>query len=130
MSIVPKAIRSIRIIAIPLTRPTLPISKSAGANPPPPTSNGNGNPTRSPVLTYYHFQINSPHPPEQEAFKVGRIKALLTSWQPEGGVVKWATEKAADTWAGFGKAPEGSWKVRWLSYTNLTRLFPSGETHP
>ncbi|KAG6899795.1 hypothetical protein C0993_006919, partial [Termitomyces sp. T159_Od127] len=32
-------------------------------------------------------------------------------WIPEGGYVKWITTKAADTWAGFGKA-KGGWKLK------------------
>ena len=31
-------------------------------------------------------------------------------WLPEEGVVKWATNKGADVWAGFGKEKSG-WKV-------------------
>ena len=44
-------------------------------------------------LTYYHFVT----PPRE---KKG------TDW------VSWTTRKAAELWAGFGKAPEGHWKVR------------------
>lgn len=53
---------------------------------------------RAPIpgpLTYYHFQ--TPPPPEDAK---------------RGGVVKWASKKASDLWAGFGKAKEGTWKVR------------------
>ena len=45
---------------------------------------------------YYHFQT----PPRAGA---------STNQKP--GLVKMATAKAAEMWAGFGKAPEGSWKV-------------------
>ncbi|EKM51624.1 uncharacterized protein PHACADRAFT_127350 [Phanerochaete carnosa HHB-10118-sp] len=49
-------------------------------------------------LTYYHFATP---PPKQNGKR---------SW------VQWATHKAADIWAGFGKAPEGHWKRRTFSY--------------
>ena len=45
--------------------------------------------------TYYHFQ--TPPPPSSEA-------------QPS--ILKTAMGKAASIWADFGKAPEGTWKVR------------------
>ncbi|KAG6919633.1 hypothetical protein DXG01_003497 [Tephrocybe rancida] len=32
-------------------------------------------------------------------------------WMPEGGIMKWVTTKAGDTWAGFGKA-KGGWKLK------------------
>ena len=44
-------------------------------------------------LTYYHFLT----PPDTRG---------ANSWH------KWAIAKASDLWAGLGKAPEGSWKVR------------------
>lgn len=44
-------------------------------------------------LTYYHFFTP---PPENENKR---------------GPVKWVTTKTLDLWAGFGTAPEGSWKV-------------------
>ncbi|KLO09062.1 hypothetical protein SCHPADRAFT_834439 [Schizopora paradoxa] len=46
---------------------------------------------------YYHFQTPS------------RPGASSTQ---KPGLVKMATTKAAEMWAGFGKAPEGSWKQR------------------
>ncbi|OSD07619.1 hypothetical protein PYCCODRAFT_1430864 [Trametes coccinea BRFM310] len=48
-------------------------------------------------LTYYHFIT----PTES---------AKTTSWS------KWAAAKAADLWAGLGKAPEGNWKRRAFLY--------------
>jgi hypothetical protein len=45
-------------------------------------------------LTYYHFATP---PPEQDEKR---------------DLAKWATQRAAELWAGFGKAPEGHWKVR------------------
>jgi hypothetical protein len=41
------------------------------------------------------------------------------SWIPKGGLARWAQNKAAETWASFGKA-QGGWKVRALSgYTKV-----------
>ena len=40
--------------------------------------------------------------------------ASTSHWVPEGGVVKWMMQKAAVMWVGFGKPPEGSWKVSCL----------------
>ena len=51
--------------------------------------------SRSPThehLTYYHFVT----PPRDDKGK---------DWS------RWIGVKAAEIWAGFGKAPEGSWKV-------------------
>ncbi|RDB18948.1 Uncharacterized protein C23H3.12c [Hypsizygus marmoreus] len=95
MSITPKVLRKMRIIAIPLTRPILAqahVQKKNNAHP-------------SGILTYYQFQISSPRTPEEEKTTPG------SRWVPEGGVVKWMSTKAADTWAGFGKA-EGGWKLK------------------
>lgn len=44
-------------------------------------------------LTYYHFA--TPPPREDKG----------QSW------AQWASDKAAGLWGGFGKAPEGTWKV-------------------
>ena len=41
--------------------------------------------------------------------------------------MKWATGKAADGWAGFGKAKEGSWQVS-TGVVNLTRFLPGRPT--
>ncbi|GJE88527.1 mitochondrial K -H exchange-related-domain-containing protein [Phanerochaete sordida] len=49
-------------------------------------------------LTYYHFATR----PRKQDGKPG--------W------AEWATHKAADLWAGFGKAPEGHWKRRTFLY--------------
>lgn len=46
--------------------------------------------------TYYHVQM-PPRKPEKEGARPSLLKR--------------ATGKAAELWAGFGKAPEGSWKV-------------------
>lgn len=45
-------------------------------------------------LTYYHFHTPPPHPDKEPT------------------IFKKATNKAADLWGGFGKSPEGHWKVK------------------
>ena len=62
--------RSLRVIALPLTRAPH-------------------------QLTYYHF-VNPPSGASKNA----------------NSLVNRAVTKALDVWAGFGKAEEGSWKVR------------------
>jgi hypothetical protein len=99
MSVVPKTMRAIRIIALPLTRSgvlsgTRPLADKTRAP--------------NPSLTYYHFQLTSPSAlngaNEQDSGIQGRLR----------NVIKWASTKAADGWAGFAKAPEGSWKVIYI----------------
>ena len=51
-------------------------------------------PSSSGHLTYYHFATPRP---KQDGKR---------DW------IQWATHKASNIWAGFGKAPEGHWKVR------------------
>ena len=80
-----KAVRSARIIALPLTRPNPRASLSA--------HNHN--------LTYYHFQLSGP------------------AKKSEKGIIGWATTKAANIWAGFGKGAEGSWQVSCLFSAGL-----------
>lgn len=92
MSVIQKSLRPMRIIALPLARPALlngnhsPIGKLGLANP---------------SLTYYQFQLTAPREKTEEE-EEGRTQNL----------VSWVTTKAADAWAGFGKAPQGNWKVR------------------
>jgi hypothetical protein len=74
--------RSMRIIALPLTRH--PPVHQVQTNTAQPNQ-------RAYIVTYYHFQLTS---------------------KPEGGLVNSLTAKVADLWAGFGRAPEGSWNVR------------------
>ena len=93
------ALRKLRIITIPLTRPsagrTLPYHKPK--------------PSR---LVYYQFQLTVP------ALKQSRLASgdqdstntKKNGWLPEEGIAKWTTNKAADIWAGFGKQKSG-WKV-------------------
>ncbi|KAK7056994.1 hypothetical protein VNI00_002712 [Paramarasmius palmivorus] len=90
-------VRSVqRIISLPITRP-----KSISKLPLRPVDH-------SKILTYYHFQLHASEARGKE--KTGG--ASTSRWKPEGGWVKWAQAKAAQTWAGFGKAPEGSWKLK------------------
>ncbi|KAK2465405.1 hypothetical protein APHAL10511_002759 [Amanita phalloides] len=79
-----------RIISIPLTRP-LPPAKS----------------TR--ILTYYQFQLKQSPVVDSGVNGKGKENLILSRWLPEGGVVNWASTKAVDIWAGFGKQPKG-WK--------------------
>ena len=84
-------LRKLRIIAMPLTRPTASHPKS--------------NLNR---LVYYQFQtqLASGH---QESETVS-TDTKNKGWLPQEGIVKWTTNKAADIWAGFGKNKSG-WKV-------------------
>lgn len=91
MSALPKAMRAMRIITLPLSRPKIPPDR--GLKP-----HAVFNPNR--MLIFYHFDLsqgNSVNSQDQSAIK---------------RAVKWVSTKAADLWAGFGKAPEGSWKLR------------------
>jgi Mitochondrial K+-H+ exchange-related len=85
-----------RIIALPLTRAAILPKNHA------PTNAGG---ISGPALTFYHFQLRSPPgaglTDAENEKKQGRIKSLVT----------WVSTKAADAWAGFGRAPEGNWKV-------------------
>lgn len=93
-----------RIIAIPLTRPRAMLRNSIQ----------NERATR--ILTYYQFQITSPPKSSNPTSPSDHTKdSWLSRWRPEGGIVKWLSTKAADTWAGFGKA-NGGWKVRLPSF--------------
>lgn len=86
MSLVPKAVRSMRIISLPLAKIRAhPDSESASS----PNS----------LLVYYHFSLTSSNADEKNLTWLNKMLHALTT-------------KAAEMWAGFGKAPEGSWKVR------------------
>jgi len=89
-----------RIIAIPLTRPRAALQFSIQ------------NEHANRALTYYQFQITSPLKPSNSTSPSDDTKdSWLSWWRPEGGIVKWVSTKAADTWAGFGKA-NGGWKLK------------------
>ncbi|TRM64137.1 mitochondrial K+-H+ exchange-related-domain-containing protein [Schizophyllum amplum] len=93
-----------RIVAIPLTRPAGDATLKTAA---PRT-----------MLTYYHFQISKP--PKSSGKKKADLqgKTERPHWwsQPEEGWKSWVTDKAANTWAGFGKAREGSWQLKTYEY--------------
>jgi hypothetical protein len=94
--------RSMRIIALPLARPRRTTATPLNAP-------GNTNQPADAVLTYYHFQMAQKH-------------------ARTGGLVNWASGKAADIWVNFGSAAEGTWRVccaklreYWPFLTGLTR---------
>ncbi|KAF7422653.1 hypothetical protein PC9H_010809 [Pleurotus ostreatus] len=92
-----KAMRPIRIIALPLTR----MSKASDTA------------ALRQSLVYYHFQITKPADLAQHGTnkKEGAENGSL-AWSPKGGWPRWVTAKASNAWAKLGKAKEGSWKVR------------------
>lgn len=55
------------------------------------------------IATYYHFQMPQP---------------LNTIAKPS--LLKRVTEKTASIWTAFGKAPEGSWKVRATHHSSFS----------
>lgn len=126
--------KSTRIVAIPLSRP-IPLPPRAAAastsdstlQPGFNTSNRSGHGNGAGALTYYHFQLSSKkkrkEKQKQQEKKEGEGDATPKSrWSlPEGGIVAWAQTKAAETWAGFGKA-EGGWKVCVLYLSRSLRI--------
>jgi hypothetical protein len=97
-------LQKLRIIAIPLTRPN--VSRTL--------PHPNAKPSR---LVYYQFQLADPvlkPPPSIRLASVDQdsdpTSTKKKGWLPEEGVTKWATNKATDMWAGFGKEKSG-WKV-------------------
>ncbi|KAJ3826811.1 mitochondrial K+-H+ exchange-related-domain-containing protein [Lentinula raphanica] len=54
------------------------------------------------ALVFYQFQIH--------LSKSRKENSSPSRWQPKGGWIHWAQSKASSTWAGFGQAPEGTWK--------------------
>lgn len=91
-----------RIIAIPLSRPQIPTA----------ITSSRGGPA---ALTYYQFQLASriPSPSVQKPSKEAEDGAASRkkSWIPEEGVATWAQNKAAETWASFGRA-KGGWQLK------------------
>ena len=92
------ALRKLRIIALPLTSRTLPYPKA-----------------KSNRLVYYQFQITVPSSRLDQENETASTNTRKKGWIPEEGIVKWATNKAADMWAGFGKEKSG-WKVCFVVY--------------
>lgn len=94
------ALRTMRVVAVPLTRPSARIQLLT-----------NGHMSR-----YMYYQIQLPpkklsSTSEGEKSENGSLnQGEKKGWLPEEGVVNWTTQKAADIWAGFGKA-KGGWKV-------------------
>jgi hypothetical protein len=94
---------SMRIVALPLTRHVGGMKKPYASRDQWDTTtttttndgdgDGDGDTPPPLLLTHYHFQITS------------------RPLRREGGVVDTLVRKAGDMWAGFGKAPEGTWKV-------------------
>ncbi|KAJ7132971.1 mitochondrial K+-H+ exchange-related-domain-containing protein [Mycena filopes] len=76
---------TMRIVSLPLTRA------------PPPQR----------IITYYRFKITPPPAPPPP-----KDQPPASGWLPQEGVVKWATLKVDGTWAGWGKADTGSWRLR------------------
>ncbi|EDR13552.1 uncharacterized protein LACBIDRAFT_308599 [Laccaria bicolor S238N-H82] len=87
----PQALRKMRIISVPLTRPT--------RHPPSTDKNAKR------ILTYYQFQISASKPASTG------MSTSSSGWLPEEGIANWITKKAGNTWAGFGKA-KGGWKLK------------------
>ncbi|KAJ3878663.1 mitochondrial K+-H+ exchange-related-domain-containing protein [Lentinula edodes] len=88
----PKNLRSVqRIISLPITRP-----RNASAVLP-----GLGHKN---AFTFYQFQVHLPQSKREEPSQ--------PRWKPKGGWIHWAHGKASNAWAGFGKAPEGNWKLK------------------
>ncbi|TFK73650.1 hypothetical protein BDN72DRAFT_869039 [Pluteus cervinus] len=114
--------QQLRIVAVPLTRPNprlyIPSTSANDAN----AGTGTGTTTKvdgKKILTYYQFQLAKPLAPipTSEEKKRGGV---LSRWIPEQGVGKWVSNKATNTWAGWGKAKERSWQL-WV-YRNGEKL--------
>ncbi|TEB24006.1 hypothetical protein FA13DRAFT_1669596, partial [Coprinellus micaceus] len=87
-----------RIIAVPLSRPRrLPTTPGVSSAP-------SG-------LTYYQFQLASRETKRKMREAEEEADKNRPSWIPKGGLARWAQNKAAETWASFGKA-QGGWKRR------------------
>ena len=101
------SLRKLRIIAMPLTRPN--VSNRILSHP------NFAKPSR---LVYYQFEITTPLQPSTLLASGDHDSASpkKKTWLPKEGIAKWATNKVADIWGGFGKKKSG-WKVcsiRWL----------------
>ncbi|KAH9480812.1 hypothetical protein JR316_0007413 [Psilocybe cubensis] len=94
------ALKKIRIVALPLTRPSGTMLSSGQLG----------------RLTYYQFQISAKQKQASASEKGqvavdGEAEVEKKGWLPEEGVTNWVSKKAADIWAGFGKA-KGGWKLK------------------
>ena len=96
------SLRKLRIIAMPLTRPN--VSNQMLPHP---------NLAKPSRLVYYQFQITTPVQLSSTRLASGDHNSASPKnkgWLPREGIAKWATNKVADIWAGFGKKKSG-WKV-------------------
>ncbi|KAF8800102.1 hypothetical protein BYT27DRAFT_7200608 [Phlegmacium glaucopus] len=82
------ALRKLRIISIPLTRPNASLT----------LPNSIAKPSR---LVYYQFQITVPRLVPASA------NTNKNRWLPEEGIAKWTMNRAANIWAGFGRKESG-----------------------
>ncbi|KAF9523426.1 mitochondrial K+-H+ exchange-related-domain-containing protein [Crepidotus variabilis] len=125
----------LRIVAIPLTRPralarSFPSASGFGAGGS--TTSTEADPSKPNGLTYYQFQISnkrerksgsssasstssSTSTPSSSSSNTPSSASWLTKLKslkyPEEGIVQFASVKASQTWAGFGRA-EGGWKLK------------------
>ncbi|KAF8157854.1 mitochondrial K+-H+ exchange-related-domain-containing protein [Crassisporium funariophilum] len=100
MSSALQGLRKMRIIAIPLTRPTARKFPASDA--------------KRTRLTYYQFALaaprpNPPHPTTDSGDKDGDGNPVKKGRLE--GIANWVMRKGIDTWAGFGKA-DGGWRLR------------------
>ena len=96
------SLRKLRIIAMPLTQPNVSNRILSQTN--------LAKPSR---LVYYQFQITTPVQLSSARLENGEQNSTSSEkkgWLPKEGIAKWATNKVADIWAGFGKQKSG-WKV-------------------
>ena len=91
MSLVPRSLYKIRIIAVTLTHTKFPSS--------------HGKADSKYNLTYYQFQLSSP---ERTTSDKARVKFR---WLPEEGIANFIQSKATAIWIEFGKSKKGSWKA-------------------
>ncbi|KAF5360635.1 hypothetical protein D9756_004997 [Leucocoprinus leucothites] len=97
MSLVPRSLHQMRIIAVPLTRPkSLPRGRLEPAH----------------SLTYYQFQLSSPKSTKPDETASADKTRGKSRWLPEEGVVNYFQSKAAGIWSGFGKSKQGSWQLK------------------
>jgi len=91
MSLVPRSLHKLRIIAVPLTHTKPPSHHRADSKY---------------DLTFYQFQLSSPKQ-TTTTDKAG----VKSRWLPEEGVARFLQSKTARIWTEFGKSRKGSWKA-------------------
>ncbi|KAJ7118567.1 mitochondrial K+-H+ exchange-related-domain-containing protein [Mycena crocata] len=92
MAMVPRSLGSMRILALPLARPT----------------NASNNSSFRQLPIFYSYKITPP----PLLHKTAPPRTILTRWLPDEGLGKWVSHKANRTWADFGLAEKGSLKLR------------------